>query len=47
MEKKIKSMCVDEKTYKNIVAYARSVGRSASSMLEQYMRHVLKKVSKK
>lgn len=47
MEKKIKSMCVDEKIYKDFVTYARSIGRSASSMLEQYMRQVLKKASKK
>lgn len=47
MRRKIKSMCVDDKIYKDFVAYARSIGRSASSMLEQYMRHILNKVDKK
>lgn len=47
MRKKIKSICVDGKVYNDFVAYARSIGRSASSMLEQYMRHILNKVDKK
>ena len=47
MKKKIKSMCVDDKIYKDFVAYARNIGRSASSMLEQYMRHILNKTNKK
>lgn len=47
MKKEIKSMCVDGKIYKDFVVYARSIGRSASSMLEQYMRHILNKTNKK
>lgn len=47
MRRKIKSMCVDGKVYNDFVAYARSIGRSASSMLEQYMRTELLKTRKK
>ena len=47
MKKEIKSMCVDDKLYKDFVTYARSIGRSASSMLKQYMRHILNKTNKK
>lgn len=46
MRKKIKSMCVDGKVYDDFVIYAKSIGRSASSMLEQYMRTKLQKMRK-
>lgn len=46
MRKKIKTMSVDEKIYNEFMLYASCLGRSVSSLIEEYMRNVLKEMKK-
>ena len=44
--KKIKTINIDEKTYKDFQIYAIMINRSVSSLIEEYMRETLKDVKK-
>lgn len=44
--RKIKSISIDEKIYNEFRLYASCLGRSVSSLIEEYMRNVLKKIKK-
>ena len=44
--KKIKTINIDEKTYKDFQIYAIMVNRSVSSLIQQFMRETLKDVKK-
>lgn len=46
MRKKIKTMSIDEKIYNEFMLYASCLGRSVSSLIEEYMRNVLKEMKK-
>lgn len=46
MRKKIKTMSIDEKIYNEFMVYASCLGRSVSSLIEEYMRNVLKEMKK-
>lgn len=46
MKRKIKSISIDEKIYNEFQLYAIILGRSVSSLIEQYMREVLKEMKK-
>ena len=46
MKKKIKSISIDEKIYSEFMLYASCLGRSVSSLIEEHMRDVLKKMKK-
>ena len=41
-----RSYTIDEKTYKGFQIYAICIGRSVSSLIEEYMRNVLKEMKK-
>ena len=45
--KKIHTFCVEDKVYRDFKMYSIMVNRSVSSLLEEYMRNVLKKMNKK
>ena len=44
--KKIKTINIDEKTYKDFQIYAIMINKSVSSLIEEYMRNVLKEMKK-
>ena len=44
MKKKIKSRSIDEKIYNEFMIYANCLGRSVSSLIEQFMRETLKEM---
>lgn len=47
MSKKVtKSYIIDEKTYKDFQIYAIMINKSVSSLIEEYMRNVLKEMKK-
>ena len=46
MKKKIKSISIDEKIYNEFMLYASCLGRSVSSLIEQFMRETLKEMKK-
>ena len=46
MKRKIKSISIDEKVYNEFMLYASCLGRSVSSLIEEHMRDVLKKIKK-
>ena len=46
MKRKIKSISIDEKVYNEFMLYASCLGRSVSSLIEQFMRETLKDVKK-
>ena len=46
MRKKIKSISIDEKIYNEFMLYASCLGRSVSSLIEQFMRETLKEMKK-
>lgn len=46
MRKKIKTMSIDEKIYNEFMLYASCLGRSVSSLMEQFMRETLKEMKK-
>lgn len=46
MRKKIKTMSIDEKIYNEFMLYASCLGRSVSSLIEQFMRETLKEIKK-
>lgn len=47
MNKKVtKSYIIDEKTYKDFQIYAIMINKSVSSLIEEYMRNVLKEMKK-
>ena len=46
MKRKIKSISIDEKVYNEFMLYASCLGRSVSSLIEEYMRNVLKDMKK-
>lgn len=46
MKRKIKSISIDEKIYNEFQLYAICIGRSVSSLIEEYMRNVLKEMKK-
>ncbi|MDY5929698.1 MAG: hypothetical protein SPJ27_06655 [Candidatus Onthovivens sp.] len=46
MKRKIKSISIDEKVYNEFMLYASCLGRSVSSLIEQFMREKLKDVKK-
>lgn len=46
MKRKIKSISIDEKVYNEFMLYANCLGRSVSSLIEEYMRNVLKEIKK-
>ena len=46
MKRKIKSISVDEKIYNEFMLYASCLGRSVSSLIEQYMRETLEESKK-
>ena len=46
MKKNIKSISIDEKIYSEFMLYASCLGRSVSSLIEEHMRDVLKKMKK-
>lgn len=46
MRKKIKTMSIDEKIYNGFMIYASCLGRSVSSLIEQFMRETLKEIKK-
>ena len=46
MKRKIKSISIDEKIYNEFMIYANCLGRSVSSLIEQFMRVELKKMKK-
>ena len=46
MKRKIKSISIDEKIYNEFMLYASCLGRSVSSLIEQYMRETLKEMKK-
>ena len=46
MKRKIKSVSIDEKVYNEFMLYASCLGRSVSSLIEQFMRETLKDVKK-
>ena len=45
--KKIKTINIDEKTYKDFQIYAIMINKSVSSLIEQFMRETLKEMKKK
>lgn len=45
--KKIHTFNVDEETYKEFKLYSIMVNKSVSSLIEEYMKNVLKKMNKK
>ena len=47
MKRKIKSISIDEKIYNEFMIYANCLGRSVSSLIEQFMRETLKKMKKR
>ena len=42
MKKNIKSISIDEEIYSEFILYASCLGRSVSSLIEQFMRETLK-----
>ena len=46
MKRKIKSISIDEKVYNEFMLYASCLGRSVSSLIEQFMRETLKEMKK-
>ena len=46
MKRKIKSISIDEKIYNEFMLYASCLGRSVSSLIEQFMRETLKEIKK-
>ena len=44
--KKIKTINIDEKTYKEFQMYAIMINKSVSSLIEEYMRKVLNEMKK-
>ena len=46
MKRKIKSISIDEKIYNEFMLYASCLGRSVSSLIEEYMRKTLKEMKK-
>ena len=44
--KKIKTINVDEKIYKDFQIYAIMINKSVSSLIEEHMRNVLKEMKK-
>lgn len=44
--KKIKTINIDEKIYKDFQIYAIMINKSVSSLIEEYMRNVLKEMKK-
>ena len=46
MKRKIKSISIDEKVYNEFMLYASCLGKSVSSLIEQFMREELKKMKK-
>ena len=46
MKRKIKSISIDEKIYNEFMLYASCLGRSGSSLIEQFMRETLKEIKK-
>lgn len=44
--RKIKSVSIDEKIYNEFRLYASCLGRSVSSLIEQFMRKTLKEMKK-
>ena len=46
MKRKIKSISIDEKIYNEFMIYASCLGRSVSSLIEQFMRETLKEMKK-
>ena len=46
MKRKIKSISIDEKIYNEFMIYANCLGRSVSSLIEQFMRETLKEIKK-
>ena len=46
MKRKIKSISIDEKIYNEFMIYANCLGRSVSSLIEQFMRETLKEMKK-
>ena len=44
--KKIKTINIDEKTYKDFQIYAIMINKSVSSLIEQFMREILKDMKK-
>ena len=46
MKRKIKSISIDEKIYNEFMLYASCLGRSVSSLIEQFMRETLKEMKK-
>ena len=46
MKRKIKSISIDEKVYNKFMLYANCLGRSVSSLIEEYMRKTLKDMKK-
>lgn len=44
--KKIKTINIDEKTYKDFQIYAIMINKSVSSLIEEHMRNVLKEMKK-
>ena len=44
--KKIKTINIDEKTYKDFQIYAIMINRSVSSLVQQFMRETLKEMKK-
>ena len=43
---KIKTINIDEKTYKDFQIYAIMINKSVSSLIEQFMRETLKEIKK-
>ena len=46
MMKKIKTINIDEKIYKDFQIYAIMINKSVSSLIEEHMRNVLKEMKK-
>ena len=46
MKRKIKSISIDEKVYNEFILYANCLGRSVSSLIEQFIRETLKEIKK-
>ena len=46
MKRKIKSISIDEKIYSEFMLYASCLGRSVSSLIEQFMPETLKEIKK-
>ena len=44
--KKIKTINIDEKTYKDFQIYAITINKSVSSLIEKFMRETLKEMKK-